>query len=185
MNILFFFRLPVLTFVLQDYLNGHHYICFKKFRPKKNLLPTGRTGQTGFFEYFGLYFFGINIMMAFRVFILFRIWCSIRIWNQISKKIFKLSVLRPKNGQTEFDRVPTLNYTYMYYFLFSITYIKTGFLSYLVNVQYQIEPKKIIIEFFVQKCFVLSLNQITRRARSLQQEGQKCYQISYQGSLLK
>jgi hypothetical protein len=23
----------------------------------KNLFPTGRTGQTGFFEYFGLYFF--------------------------------------------------------------------------------------------------------------------------------
>jgi hypothetical protein len=39
----------------------------------KNLFPTGRTGQTGFFEYFGLYFFEINKMMAIRVFILFRI----------------------------------------------------------------------------------------------------------------
>jgi hypothetical protein len=90
-------------------LNGHYYICFKKIQTK-NLLPTGRTGQTGFFEYFGLYFFEINIMMTIRVFILFRISCSIRIWNQISKKIFKLNVFRPTNGQTEFDRVPTLNY---------------------------------------------------------------------------
>jgi hypothetical protein len=44
-----------------------------------NLVPTGRTSQTGFFEYFGLYFFEINIMMAIQLFILFRIWCSIRI----------------------------------------------------------------------------------------------------------
>jgi hypothetical protein len=51
----------------------------------KNLFRTGRTGQTGFFEYFGLYFFEINLMMAIRLFILFRILCSIRIWNQISK----------------------------------------------------------------------------------------------------
>jgi hypothetical protein len=58
----------------------------------KNLFSTGRTGQTGFFEHFGLYFFEINLM-AIRVFILFRIWCLIRIWNQISKKIFKLNVL--------------------------------------------------------------------------------------------
>jgi hypothetical protein len=54
----------------------------------KNLFSTGQTGQTRFFEYFGLYFFEINKMMAIRVFILFRIWCSIRIWNQNSKKIF-------------------------------------------------------------------------------------------------
>jgi hypothetical protein len=39
----------------------------------KNLFPTGRTGQTRFFEYFGLYFFEINIMMTIRVFILSRI----------------------------------------------------------------------------------------------------------------
>jgi hypothetical protein len=45
--------------------------------------------------------------MAIRVFILFRILCSIRIKN-ILKKLFKLKFLRPKNGQTEFDRVPTL-----------------------------------------------------------------------------
>jgi hypothetical protein len=51
---------------------------FKKIQTK-NLFPTGRTGQTGIFEYFGLYFFEINIMMAIRVLILFRIWCSIRI----------------------------------------------------------------------------------------------------------
>jgi hypothetical protein len=51
--------------------------------------------------------------------------------------------------------------------------------------QYQIEPKKITIEFFVQKGHVFSLNQITRRAQSLQQEGQKYFQISYQGSLFK
>jgi hypothetical protein len=30
----------------------------------KNLFPTGRTGQTGFFEYFGLYVFEINKKMA-------------------------------------------------------------------------------------------------------------------------
>jgi hypothetical protein len=39
----------------------------------KNLFPTGRTGQTGFFEYFDLYFFEINIKMAIQVFIIFRI----------------------------------------------------------------------------------------------------------------
>jgi hypothetical protein len=50
----------------------HYYICLKKIQTK-NLFPTGRTGQTGFFECFGLYFFEINIMMAIRVFILFRI----------------------------------------------------------------------------------------------------------------
>jgi hypothetical protein len=57
----------------------------------KNQFPTSRIGQTGFFEYFGLYFFEINIMMAIQVFILIRIWYSIRILNQISKKIFKLN----------------------------------------------------------------------------------------------
>jgi hypothetical protein len=30
-------------------------ICFKKIQTK-NLFPTGRTGQTEFFEYFGMYF---------------------------------------------------------------------------------------------------------------------------------
>jgi hypothetical protein len=44
-------------------------IVYKKYKKiqTKNLFPTGRTGQTGFFEYFGLYFFEIYIMMAIRV----------------------------------------------------------------------------------------------------------------------
>jgi hypothetical protein len=44
----------------------------KKFRPKTYSRPVGPV-KPGLFEYFGLYFFKINIMMAIRVFILFRI----------------------------------------------------------------------------------------------------------------
>jgi hypothetical protein len=44
----------------------------KQFQTK-NLFPTGRTGRTELFEYFGLYFLKINMMMAIQVFILFRI----------------------------------------------------------------------------------------------------------------
>jgi hypothetical protein len=50
---------------------------FKKIQTK-NLFPTGQTGRTGFFEYFGLYFYEINIMMAIRVFIYSEFRCSIR-----------------------------------------------------------------------------------------------------------
>jgi hypothetical protein len=39
--------------------------------------------------------------------------------------------------------------------------------------------------FFIQKNHAFSFNQTARRARRLQEEGQKCFQTSKQGSLIK